>query len=373
MIYLDNNATTQIHPTVLDVINNTLKKYWGNPSSKHAFSEKGNLTIKNARNAVAELINTDSAEIIFTSCATESNNMAFHSALNSNLEKKHIITSHVEHSSILEICKNLETKGYQITYLSVNEDGVINIDEFRNAFTAQTILVSLMWANNETGVISPVQDIAQLCKEKNVLFHCDAVQAVGKIPVDLSGRSIDYLSISAHKFHGPKGIGALYIKSESPASPLIIGGGQEHKLRGGTYNTAYIAGFGKAAELANINIKTYQNELKGLQIWFENELIKNVPKVYFNGKSVDRIPNTSNFGIPGIDSEIILNILSSQEIYLSTGSACSSNAITPSHVVTAMKGHDKANEAIRVSSSTNTSKKELAITVKALVDIAGSI
>ena len=372
MIYLDNNATTQINPEVLELINRYLQDHWGNPSSNYYFGSRDKKFIESSRESVANLVNATPPEIIFTSCATESNNMAFHSAVNSNLGKKHIITSKVEHSSILEICKALENRGYDVTYLDVNEDGMIDLNELDNALGNKTALVSLMWANNETGVINPVKEISQICRNKDVLFHCDAVQAVGKTSVDLSVQNIDYLSISAHKIHGAKGIGALYVRSGVPMSPLIIGGGQENGMRGGTYNTAYIAGFGKAAEIAYENLDDYQYNLKRLRDWFEDELLKLIPTVYFSGKKVIRLSNTCNFGITGIDSDILLNILGSQNILASTGSACSSATLTPSHVISAMKGYEKANEAIRISLSSYTSKKELEITIEALKEAVDS-
>lgn len=359
MIYLDNNATTQIHPEVLDIVNYYLKEHWGNPSSNYTFGAREKNAIENARASVANLINAGPSEIIFTSCATESNNTAFHAAIQSSKNKKHIITSAVEHSSIMEICKNLENNGYKITYLKVNEDGMVNTQDLENSISAETCLVSLMWANNETGVIFPIKEISEICQKKKVLFHCDAVQAVGKMPIDLKNIHIDYLSIAGHKFAAPKGIGALYIKNGSPISPFILGGGQEFGYRGGTYNTAFIVGLGKAAELAFMQIDSYVQKVKNLRDYFENKISECIPTVYFNGRNSARVPNTSNIGISGIDSAITINYLSQYEIFISSGSACSSQVIEPSHVIQAMKNYDKATETLRISLSASTTSQDI--------------
>ena len=272
MVYLDNNSTTPIHPEVSDIVYCYLKDHWGNPSSSYSFGAKEKQAIQKARNNVASLINAEPSEIIFTSCATESSNMAIQSAIDYNPQKRHIITSLTEHSSILEICKKLEIKGYEITYLSVDENGMFDIQELENAIIKETCLISLMWANNETGVISPVKTISEICNRKNIFFHCDATQAVGKVLVDLKVIQVDYLSISGHKIYAPKGIGALFVRGGAPISPLIIGGGQEHDMRGGTYNTPYIVGLGKASELASEQIDTYTKDIKNLRDYFEPEV-----------------------------------------------------------------------------------------------------
>ena len=368
MIYLDNNSTTQINPEVLEEVKLFLEKHWGNPNSSYPFGARERNAIENARENVARLINAQSSEIIFTSCATESSNMAFHSALTFNKEKKHIVTSAVEHSSILEICKSLNETGYAISYIDVNEDGNVDLDAFEKSINNETCLISMMWANNETGVIFPIEKISEICSRKNVLFHCDASQAAGKIPIDLDSTSIDYLSISGHKMYAPKGIGALYVRQGAPLSPLIKGGGQEHGLRGGTYNTAYIVGMGKAAELAIQQIEEYKNRVKCIRDYFENQVKKSLPQIYFNGKDSPRLPNTSNIGIPNIDSDIILNYLSQHDIYISSGSACTSDAITPSHVIQAMRDYEKANETLRISLSLNSTEDEILALIQALKD-----
>lgn len=366
MIYLDNNSTTQIHSEVLKVVNCYLENHWGNPSSSYSFGAKEKDAIENAREAVGCLINAEPSEIIFTSCATESSNIAIRSAIEYNPDKRHIITASTEHASILEICKNLESKGYKITFLGVDENGIIDVKELENTIDENTCLVSLMWANNETGVINPVNEISEICTRKRIFFHCDAAQAVGKIPVDLDKIHIDYLGLSGHKIYAPKGIGALFVKQGIPVSPLVIGGGQEHGLRGGTYNTPYIAGFGRAAELASGQIKTYDKKIKNLRDYFENKVSELIPKVYYNGKSTLRLPNTSNIGILGIDSDIILNYLAQHEIYISSGSACTSNVISPSHVIQAMKNYDRANEALRISLSIESTKEDVSCLINAL-------
>ena len=359
MIYLDNNATTRIAPEVLDEINNSLQHHWGNPSSHYSFGNREIQNIENSRYSIASLLGCQSDEILFTSCATESNNTAFNSAINACKDKKHIITSLVEHSSVLNIVKHLSQKGYKITYLDVDKNGNISLQQLEDSITPDTCLVSLMWANNETGVIFPVKKISTICKAKNVLFHSDAVQATGKIPIDMSSLHIDYLSLSAHKIYGPKGVGALYIKSSAPKYPFIIGGGQEKNLRGGTYNTPYIAGFSKAAELSLNYIEQYHTNIKLLRDYFENRLISEVPGSYINGAQSIRLPNTSNIGISGIDSDLLVTYLEQFDILVSSGSACTSKSITPSHVINAMKGYNIANEALRISLSIFSTKEEI--------------
>lgn len=359
MIYLDNNSTTQIHPEVLDVVDCYLKNHWGNPSSSYSFGSREKNAIENARTAVANLVNAEPSEIIFTSCATESSNTAIQSAIDYNPNKRHIVTSAAEHSSILEVCKKLENKGYKITYLGVDKNGILDIQELENAIYEETCLVSLMWANNETGVISPVKEISEICKRKNILFHCDATQAVGKVLVDLKDIKIDYLSISGHKIYAPKGVGALFVREGVPISPLIIGGGQEHDMRGGTYNTPYIVGLGKAAELATEQMGVYHKHIKKLRDYFEEKVSELIPGIYYNGKSSTRLSNTSNIGITGIDSEIIINYLAQHEIYISSGSACTSSAISPSHVIQTMKDYDKAHEALRISLSVESTEEDI--------------
>jgi cysteine desulfurase len=370
MIYLDNNSTTQIHSEVLKVVNCYLEHHWGNPSSSYSFGAKEKDAIEKARESVGCLVNAEPSEIIFTSCATESSNIAIRSAIEYNFDKRHIITSATEHSSILEICRNLETKGYEITFLGVDGNGMINIEELENTINKNTCLVSLMWANNETGVIYPIEEISKICKRELVLFHCDAAQAVGKIPVDLNKIHIDYLSLSGHKMYAPKGIGALFVKQGTPVSPLMIGGGQEHGVRGGTYNTPYIAGLGKAAELAYEQIKTYDKRIKKLRDYFEDKVSELIPDVYYNGKAALRLPNTSNIGILGIDSDIILNYLDQHEVYISSGSACTSDAISPSHVIQAMKDYDRANEALRISLSIESTKKNIDMLINTMIKAA---
>lgn len=366
MIYLDNNSTTQIHPEVLDIVQYYLKDHWGNPSSSYPFVAREKEAIENARGSVAELINAEPSEITFTSCATESSNTAFLSAIESDRNKKHIITTAVEHSSILEICKKLQNTGYEVTYLSVDEDGMINLDELKEAISDKTCLVSVMWANNETGVISPIPEISDLCSKHNVLFHCDASQAVGKLPVDVDIYAIDYLSISGHKMYAPKGIGALYTRQGAFLVPLIVGGGQEHGKRGGTYNTPYIVGLGKAADLASGHIQEYNNSILTIRDYFEKEVQVLIPEIYFNGQAMTRLPNTSSIGISGMDSDIILNYLSQHEVYISSGSACTSDTITPSHVIQAMKGYDRANEALRISLSVDSSLNDVQALISAI-------
>jgi len=259
MIYLDHNATTPIAPEVREAMLPYLTDEWGNASSSYRFGSKLKGVIEMARASVAELVGAHSREIIFTGCATESNNTAIHAALRANPQKRHIVTSAVEHSSVLNYCLALEKQNYRVTYLPVDRDGLLQLADLETAISDDTAIVSLMWANNETGVLFPVEDIARVCKERGVLYHCDAVQAVGKIPVNVSKLHVDYLSITGHKFNAPKGVGALYVRRKVPFTPYLHGGHQERGRRSGTKNVALIVGIGKAAELAVKKIPILEN------------------------------------------------------------------------------------------------------------------
>lgn len=335
-IYLDNNATTMVAPEVLDEMLPYFNNFYGNPSSIHSFGGEVAKKIAEARQRVASLLNADPDEIVFTSCGTESDNTAILSALSLNPGKNHIVTSRVEHPAVKVLCERLAAKGYRITELPVDSDGVIDIAAYRRSLTPDTAVVSIMWANNETGVIFPVEHMASLARERGILFHTDAVQAAGKIPINMKDNQIDMLSISGHKLHAPKGIGILYIRRGTSFTPFLIGGHQEKGRRGGTENVPSIIGLGKACELAYLNMEKENTYVKSQRDRLEDALIKNIPKCKINGHRQNRIPNTTNISFESVEGESILLLLDQYGICASSGSACTSGSIQPSHVLRAM-------------------------------------
>jgi cysteine desulfurase len=361
MIYLDYNATTPLLTEVWEKMQPFFSTRWGNPSSAYRFGSQLKVDIDRAREAVAALVGAEASEIVFTSCATESNNAAMNAALAAQPGKRHIVTSVVEHSAVLNFCKNAERRGYRVTYLGVDTEGMLDLTRLSESITGETALVSLMWANNETGVLFPVEEIAKTCHSKGVLFHCDAVQAVGKIPVDVNRVPADYLTISAHKLYGPKGVGALFIRRSAPFEPMLVGGHQESGRRGGTENVGLIAGFGVAAECADRDLGAHGAHVKMLRDKLESEILAKIPGTCVNGSRTHRIPNTTNIGFEGIDSDALVTFLDSQGVCVSSGSACLANALAPSHVVLAMtQSVEKAKQAIRFSLSHLTSLPEIA-------------
>lgn len=358
--YLDNNATTQIAPEVLEALLPYLTDYYGNASSAYRFGNQITLDLENAREQVAELIGADPREIIFTSCGTESDNAAIHSALVTQPDKKHIITSNVEHSAIKKQCEFLENQGVEITRLPVDADGQIAPEALEKALRPDTAIVSIMWANNETGVLLPVEQFAAVCKSKNVLFHTDAVQAVGKIPIDMASNKIDMLSISGHKLHCPKGVGVLYVRKRVNFKPYSIGGGQERGKRGGTENVASIIALGKGAELAKIHMDEENTRVRELRDELENGLKTKIPGVSVNGANSPRLPNTTNISIPGVEAEAVLVNLDREGICASSGSACTTGSLEPSHVLKAMGLSDESAKAsIRLSLSIYNKKSDI--------------
>jgi cysteine desulfurase len=335
-IYLDNNATTKIAPEVLEEMLPYLKEMYGNPSSTHTFGAQLRKKIEEARAMVAKLLNAEPEEIIFTSCGTESDNTAIASAVESLPGKKHIITSRVEHPAVLNFCKHLERKGYRITFIQVDKQGRLELDEFSRAIDDDTAVVSLMYANNETGVIFPLAEIGEMLKEKGILFHTDAVQAAGKIPIDIKKLSADMLSLSGHKLHAPKGVGALYVRKGTRFHSYIIGGHQEYGRRAGTENVASIVGLGKACELAGENLYNEMPYLKALRDKLENTLLTPCPDARVNGDANNRLPNTTNLSFEYVEGEAILLRLNEFGICASSGSACTSGSLEPSHVLRAM-------------------------------------
>jgi cysteine desulfurase len=352
VIYLDYNATTPVLPEVYEAMRPFFCEEWGNPSSAYRFGSNLTSRVVKAHEQVADLISASPEEILFTSCATESNNSAIRAALKSNPKKRHIVTSAVEHSSVLNHCRALEKEGYRVTYLPVDQDGLLNTVELEDALSDQTVVVSLMWANNETGVIFPVEKIAEICRARDVLFHCDAVQAVGKILVCVSRVPADYLTVSAHKIYGPKGVGVLFIRNGAPFEPMLMGGHQEAGRRGGTENVSFIVGLGLAAEVADRDLDTRAAHVKMLRDKLESELLSGVTGAFVNGSRINRVPHTTNVGFEGVDSDALVAFLDSQGVCVSSGSACLSNALAPSHVVLAMtQSLEKAKQAIRFSLS----------------------
>jgi len=368
-IYLDNNATTKIDEDVLNAMLPYLKEEYGNPSSAYFFGRKVKEDIIKVKKNIASLLNCDSSEVIFTSCASESNVTAIMSAVRSNPSKKHIITTKVEHSSILETMKYLESIGYKITYLSVDKYGKLNIKELEKSINEDTCLISVMMANNEIGNIYPIKEIGVIARKNNILFHCDAVQAVGKIKIDVKDMNIDMLSLSGHKIHAPKGIGALYIKNNIPYVPLVFGH-QENNKRGGTENVPYIIGLGKATQLI---LEEKTNNLKELRDYMEKEIKERIKDVFIYGDIENRLPNTSNIAFKGIKGDELLLMLETFNIYVSTGSACNSESAELSHVLTACNADLDNYSPIRVSLGKYNTKEEIDIFVKRLKNIINVI
>jgi len=335
-IYVDNNATTKVDPQVVESMLPYFSELYGNPSSMHYFGGKVTYKIEEARAQVASLINASSEEIVFTSCGTESDSTAIHAAISSFPDKRHIVTSRVEHPAVKSLCEGLVKKGYRVTFVPVDRKGALDIDYLYDSLTDDTAIVSIMWANNETGVIFPIEEISNVVKKKGIPFHTDAVQAVGKIPVDVSQSSLDILSISGHKIHAPKGVGALFIRKGTPFSPFLIGGHQERGRRGGTENVVSIIGFGKASELAANHMGESLNRVRQLRDKLENELIKRIPNVLINGDNDNRLPNTASLSFEYVEGESILLMMDELGICASSGSACTSGSLEPSHVLRAM-------------------------------------
>lgn len=335
-IYLDNNATTAIAPEVYESMIPYLTELYGNPSSMHKFGGQIYRKIEEARNNVARLIGAQPEEIIFTSCGTESDNSAIMSALQLNPQKRHIITTKVEHPAVLNLCKWLSRKGYRVTFLPVDSHGRLDMELFLKSLDDDTALVSIMYANNETGVIFPAKEIGEILRERKILFHTDAVQAVGKIPINVKELPVDMLALSGHKLHAPKGVGALYIRKGVRFAPFIIGGHQERGRRAGTENVASIIGLGKAAELAFREIENEGKTLSYLRDKLEKNLIAKCPDSRINGDTANRLPNTTNISFEYVEGEAILLRLDEYGICASSGSACTSGSLEPSHVLRAM-------------------------------------
>jgi len=339
VIYMDNNATTRVAPEVLEVMMPYFSDLYGNPSSMHSFGGQVGRGLSLAKEQVAALIGATPDELIFTSCGTESDSTAILSALQSFPEKRHIVTTRVEHPAVKNLCENIDNltgHKHKVTQLPVNREGVLDLAKYEESLTEETAIVSVMWANNETGVIFPVKEMAEIARSRGILFHTDAVQAVGKIPIDLKKLPIDFLSISGHKLHAAKGIGVLYVRRGTPFVPFMIGGHQEHGRRGGTENVASIIGLGRACELAGELMQEENTRVKGMRDKLENGLLETIPNSMLNGHKTDRLPNTANISFEYVEGEAILLHMDRYRICASSGSACTSGSLEPSHVLRAM-------------------------------------
>ncbi|MCV0401199.1 MAG: cysteine desulfurase [Nitrosopumilus sp.] len=369
MIYLDNAASTQIHEDVLNSMLPYLKEQYGNASSIHRYGRLARKAIEKARKQIALLINAEPSEILFTSGGTESNNTALR-GISGNGASKQIVTSLIEHDAILEPCKQLAKNGVDIDYLPVDKFGMVDPLELENHLSEKTSLVSIMFGNNEVGSVQKISEIAKICNDRKIPFHTDAVQAVGKIPIDVKELGIDLLSISSHKLHGPKGIGALFIKNGIKIDPVILGGGQEHGLRSGTENVANIVGFGKACEIAKNNLdenRAYVTKLRDILI---EKVLHEIPQVTLNGDPKSRLPNNAHFTFLGVNGEDLIIKLDEYGIAASTGSACSVNTQRASHVLQAMGfSHEQITGSLRLTMGIFNKEKEIEETVIALKKI----
>ena len=333
--YLDNNGTTQVAPEVLEAMLPFYTQHWGNASSAHRFCRPVKEALHQARVQIASLISAGPEEIVFTGCGTESNNTAIHSALRRDASKKHVITTTVEHSANRKYGQFLQRQGYDVTFLPVEEDGSLDICLLNDMIREDTAIVSIMWANNETGVIFPIEEVAAICQSKEVSFHTDAIQAAGKVPIDVQSTQIDFLSLSAHKIYAPKGVGALYVRKGTPFSSYIFGGGQESGRRAGTENVAGIVGFGRAAQMA-LEDSGRSGRLEALRNHMEHFILTQIPQTSRNGCKSNRLPNTSNIAFDGVEGEALLLKLDRLGICASSGSACTTGSLEPSHVLLAM-------------------------------------
>jgi len=366
LIYLDNAASTPVHEKVIEEMIPYFKEQYGNPSSIHKYGRLANIAIQNARKRIASLINAESGEILITSGGTESNNTALYGIARHN-KGKHVITSSIEHDAILEPCKRLEEEGFQITYLPVDKYGLVNPEDVEKEISSDTCLVSIMFANNEVGTIQPIADIGKIIREKKIIFHTDAIQAVGKTPINVKELGIDLLSISSHKINGPKGVGALYIRKGVKIDPLILGGGQENGLRSGTENVASIVGFGMACQLANDNIVQNQEHFRKLGMKLIIDVLKEIPHTKLNGHPEKRIPNNIHFTFLGVNGEDLIIKLDENKVAASTGSACSVKIQKASHVLRAMGfSHEQITGSLRLTIGITNTEEEINETVQVL-------
>jgi len=371
-IYLDNNATTRPHPDVIRAVTDFLSRNPGNPSSVHSSGRRAREALEDARAAVARLIGADASEIVFTSGGTESNNMALFGVLAARGNTAHIITAKTEHSSVLEPCHKLEKSGARVAYLPVDANGIVDLEALHQAVSPDTVLISIAYANNETGVIQPIREIAGIARRNNVLFHTDAVQAAGKIPLDVNRDGTDLLSFSAHKFQGLKGTGALYVRKGVTVSPLLHGGGQESGLRSGTENTVGIVAMGEAATLALNDLEETARRVESLRDLLYEGIAERFSWVKINGHPSRRLPNTLNLCFRDISGEELVAFLDKEGICVSTGSACASGEPEPSHVLLAMGlTEDEARSSVRFSLGRETSAEDIERTAQAVIRVVG--
>jgi len=377
VIYMDNNATTRIAPEVVDAMMPFLTDCYGNPSSMHTFGGMVGRAIEQARAQVAELIGADPEEIVFTSCGTESDSTAILSALQTYPENRHVITTRVEHPAVKNLCESLtQLTGHKhrTTRLMVDADGLLDMESYKQALSDDTAVISIMWANNETGVIFPVEEMAAMASERGILFHTDAVQAVGKIPINMRENTIDFLSLSGHKLHAPKGVGVLYVRKGTPFVPFLNGGHQERGRRGGTENVASIIGLGRACELAAQFLPDENTRVKALRDKLEKGLLAAIPKSMLNGHPEKRLPNTSNISFEFVEGEAILLHMNQYNICASSGSACTSGSLEPSHVMRAMGvPFTAAHGSIRFSLSIYNTEEEVDLVLDKMPDIIAKL
>ena len=374
-IYLDNNATTRVDPSVVETMLPFFTEHFGNASSMHAFGSQVGKALKNARAQVQALLGAEhDSEIIFTSCGTESDSTAILSALRAQPERKQIITTVVEHPAILALCEHLEKEGVVIHRLKVDKKGRLDMDEYKSLLSPRTAVVSVMWANNETGTLFPVEEMAAMARSVGAMFHTDAVQAVGKVPIDLKSSKIDMLSLSGHKLHAPKGVGVLYLRRNTRFRPLLRGGHQERGRRAGTENSASIVGLGKAADLAMQHMAFENTEVKRLRDRLETGILAQVPHAFVTGDPAERLPNTANIAFEYVEGEAILLLLNKQGIAASSGSACTSGSLEPSHVMRAMGiPYTAAHGTIRFSLSRYNTEAEIDRVIAAVPPIIAQL
>jgi cysteine desulfurase len=373
-VYFDNNATTKVAEEVLEEIKPYFSKLYGNPSSMHTFGGQVGIKIREAREKAAALLGCEPSEIIFTGCGTESDNTAIKGTLEAYPNKRKVITTRVEHPAVLQVCRELENHGYSVVEMPVDRKGRLNIEQLDEQLTEDTALVTIMYANNETGTIFPIEKIAEMVKSKGIVFHTDAVQAISKIPINLSKSSIDLLSISGHKLHAPKGIGILYVRKGTRLAPFMLGGHQEVGRRAGTENVPGIIGLGKACELAMQNFDEENKKVRKLRDKLEAAILEKCPDCMVNGDTENRLPNTSNISFEFIEGEAILLMLDKFGICASSGSACTSGSLEPSHVLRAMGvPFTAAHGSIRFSLSRYNTEKEVDYTVEKMPEIVNRL
>jgi len=375
IVYLDNAATTKLDNNVFNEMIPYLTENYGNSSSIYKLGKQSKKAIEESRNKIAKILNCDPKEIYFTSGGTESDNIAIKGIAKSYKNKgNHIITSKIEHPAVLETCRQLEKEGFEITYVSVNNDGIIDLDELKRSIKSETILISIMYANNEIGTIQPIQEIAKISKEKNIIFHTDAVQAVGSVKIDVKNLGLDSLSLSSHKFYGPKGVGALYIKQGVKFDSLITGGHQERNKRAGTENVAGIVGMGKAIEIAYENLEKNNKKITFLRDYYIENIEKRIPYIKINGDRKYRLPGNANISFKFIEGEGVLLYLDLKGIYASSGSACTSGSLEPSHVLLAIGlSHEIAHGSLRITIGKYNTKQEIDYLVESLVEIVNKL